>query len=140
MVFRFVRSPIAAWNTGKHRAYICDLLQSSTDRLKAASSAPSELAAAALSAISAADSKWPLFGKEVDIPCLLAIIPEDVLVLQHTKILADPNAKICLATDVAAAAGKGPPARGSAGRGKGVGRHRRPGVGRGAAAAAMCGG
>jgi hypothetical protein len=98
---------IAAWK--RRRAYTCELLQSSTDWLKAAPSAPSELAAAALSAIRAADLKWPsgLFGEEVDIPCLLKIILEDVLALQHTNILADPNAKICLATD--AAAGKGTP-------------------------------
>jgi hypothetical protein len=57
---------IAAWK--RRRDYICDLLQSSTDWLKAAPSAPSELAAAALSAIRAADSKWPLFGEEWTYP------------------------------------------------------------------------
>jgi hypothetical protein len=93
------RSCAAAWK--RHRSHVYELLQGSTDWLKAVSNDPSKVAAAAQSAetaIGAADSNWPLFGTEVDVHCLLEIIPDSILLLQHTNISNDPTAKICFET------------------------------------------
>jgi hypothetical protein len=71
----------AAWK--EHRSHAFELLQGTTDWLKAVSSDPSKLAAAALSAIGAADSNRPLFCTEVDVRCLQISITDRVLALQH---------------------------------------------------------